>query len=183
MLKRVKRPEGEGQKHDWLRFVFAKLESGCKKAQDLLKNKVTFITFNYDLSLEHELREKFKSMDVFKGKGNIVEDFLKANIVHVYGQFTVQQSLSTSQDQKYKGMNLFNQAFNESRKIITMADSELGKSTHNIKEDHKQKLKQAKYVYILGYGFDDRNNSILGLKDVLTSKRGQHIYFTNFGQK
>jgi hypothetical protein len=42
-------------KDNWYRFVLHKLVTGCSNAESLLGNKVTFITFNYDVSLEFQL--------------------------------------------------------------------------------------------------------------------------------
>lgn len=40
---------------NWYRFIIHKLVSGCEDADSLFKNQVTFVTFNYDVSLELEL--------------------------------------------------------------------------------------------------------------------------------
>src|ERR1700719_3220748 len=42
---------------NWYRFLIQKLVTGCPDAQSLLNNKVTFITLNYDVSLEFQLSQ------------------------------------------------------------------------------------------------------------------------------
>ena len=49
---------------DWYRFVVYKLVYGCDKSADLLDNKVRFITFNYDTSLEYHLFQSLRAIDL-----------------------------------------------------------------------------------------------------------------------
>jgi len=52
--RNINRPRQTGAKFgdDWVRFVIHQIAINCRKSKDLLDNRVSFITFNYDLSLE-----------------------------------------------------------------------------------------------------------------------------------
>jgi len=70
-------------KDNWYRFIVSKIVSDCKTAADLKNNKVTFVTFNYDISLEHHLRSSLNAYDLFQG--NPAAEFLGDRVLHVYG--------------------------------------------------------------------------------------------------
>ncbi|MGB8603244.1 MAG: hypothetical protein WCD42_13700 [Rhizomicrobium sp.] len=41
-------------------------------------------------------------------------------------------------------------------------------------------IAEAEYLYFLGYGFDPRNNTLLGLGQPPSGSHRQHVYFTNY---
>jgi hypothetical protein len=59
---RGKEPEG---KDNWYRFVIHKLVKDCAHSSNLVCNSVSFITFNYDFSLEQELYKALSSIELF----------------------------------------------------------------------------------------------------------------------
>jgi hypothetical protein len=51
-----------------------------------LRNKVSFITFNYDVSLEYELYHSLKAIAQFS-EGNVINKFFEEDrFIHVYGK-------------------------------------------------------------------------------------------------
>lgn len=73
-------------KDDWYRYVLYRLASECRSPDDLLQNDVTFVTFNYDVSLENHLYKGLSSIDLF-AQENYIERFLGENrVLHVYGK-------------------------------------------------------------------------------------------------
>lgn len=50
---------------NWCRFVTHQLAIRCAKSSDLLLNDVTFVTFNYDVSLETALRQGLEHIELF----------------------------------------------------------------------------------------------------------------------
>jgi hypothetical protein len=72
---------------NWYRFILNQLASGCKQAETLLSNDITFVTFNYDVSLENYLYKGLHAIDLFEKQGAIIEKFLNKNrVLHVYGK-------------------------------------------------------------------------------------------------
>jgi hypothetical protein len=91
----MKRLDISRYQDDWYRFIVHKLVFGCKESADLLNNKVRFITFNYDTSLEHHLYRALTAIDLLNH--NDVEPFLSHDrIIHVYGK--VHESIPAKRD-------------------------------------------------------------------------------------
>ncbi len=70
---------------DWLRFVLHSITVGCPNSAALQQNRVTFITFNYDMSLEKRLFEGLSHTAYFS-KEDVSAFFDKNRIIHIYGQ-------------------------------------------------------------------------------------------------
>jgi len=71
----------------WCRFLLHKLTSDCRTGADLLKNNVTFVTFNYDVSLERELYEGLSSIEMFARATDVPKRFFSDDrFLHVYGK-------------------------------------------------------------------------------------------------
>jgi hypothetical protein len=71
-------------KDNWCRFLVHRLASGCTTAEGLIENKVTFVTFNYDLSLEEEIARGLDATERFKSTR---DKFLTGDrFLHVYGK-------------------------------------------------------------------------------------------------
>ncbi|HEY8007757.1 MAG TPA: hypothetical protein VIE66_13400 [Methylocella sp.] len=180
---------------DWYRFIVHKLVYGCTDSAGLLKNKVRFITFNYDSSLEYNLSQALRAIDLLNDAD--VEKFLIADrIVHVYGSvhqgmplsnsikcdFSMERALSESSDYLQETAAVLNICFTSSESLRTI-------DPHD-KEDDKTSLGQAQQwlsdagvVYILGYGFDENNNRRIGLERALRTSENSNktVMFTNFG--
>lgn len=186
--------------NDWYRFLVHKIASNCNSSADILKNNVHFVTFNYDVSLEHHLLRSLSSIDLFKATD--IDSFLNdRRISHVYGSIChdivgiealIDSNSSAddlgaripdmSYDRECKRRDGFlNRCFTASQSLRTIDPHE--------KEMNDSELKlaiswidSAEVVYILGYGFDDNNNRRIGLNISLhlneVSKKV--VMFTNF---
>jgi hypothetical protein len=171
---------------DWVRYVVQHLTFDCKKSEDLLANKVTFVTFNYDLSLEWRLHEALKNYKFFSDDGYSDAFFKPGRIFHVYGSLRDFDPANSN-----KPMNNLNGVIFPFRDEIDRA----WEASLNTDEDGNPRIRtisseksaareivdaiaQAEYLYFLGYGFDRRNNQLLGLGNALVTK--QAVYFTNF---
>ena len=72
--KNYNRPQPSNAKDDWVRFILHALLDNCKSIDHLCKNKVTFITFNYDISLERNLYTRLCAIDLFRGRRSAYRD-------------------------------------------------------------------------------------------------------------
>jgi hypothetical protein len=187
---------------DWYRFLVHKLIAGCKESSDIFKNAVTFVTFNYDKSLEYYLFQALSSNDVFTEAD--VEAFLQEmRIVHVYGSIssTIPRESDFSDDD-YSTSQMLGDAFHDpldvdaefsSRKafldkcLLASESLRLIDPQEKDREDDsismaKEWISAAKVVYILGYGFDENNNRRIGIDVSLQeSTAGRKcIMFTNY---
>ena len=158
-----------------------------------MKNTVKFITFNYDTSFERAVRRALVSNERF-GTG-YVEDFMADDrFLHVYGSIG---DFTQSERHERPNIALFrekpdNQAeLAASVALIDQVD-EISKALQVIDPIHKkydqaaikiaqQDIKNARHLYILGFGFDKVNSALLGLDNI--AKHGislRKIYVTNF---
>jgi hypothetical protein len=186
---------------NWYRFVVHKLVTGCSTGDDLLLNQVSFVTFNYDVSLEYELYHSLKALEQFS-KGDLIDKFLSEDrIIHVYGR--IRQDFRSGPPQKTRELfanpikvptkltmhalmnfckelnTMLDLAFEASQTIKTIAPNERHVSTEISKA--KEAIMNANCVYILGYGFDENNNKLLNLNSSLNidNNQGKTILFTN----
>lgn len=182
------------QKH-WYRFITHKLAAGCEVSKDILKNRVQFITFNYDTSAERHLRMSLSALDLFS-VGDVAS-FLKNRVIHVYGdvsagnrssseyqQFRNQILMGTEGQVRIGGyvdfVMLLDRAALAAKGIRTI--DPVDKVDDPVLKVVKGRLDKASVIYILGYGFDENNSARIGLNKLLrgNSRPRRNIMFTNF---
>ncbi len=179
-------------KDNWYRFIIHKLITNCTKSGDLLKNKVHFVTFNYDVSLEDALSQGLSSIEQFKASD--VKSFMKGNrIMHIYGKVRELGSVeSIHWDTPWNNKQAFSEpgyhsmfksfldevyASSQRIRVIDPTDKEGDKQV--IKAARKV-ISDAKCIYILGYGFDENNNKRLELSKALYYEHKKSVLFTNY---
>jgi hypothetical protein len=187
---------------NWYRFLVHKLVTGCADGNDLLRNNVSFVTFNYDVSLEYELYRSLKAISQFS-EGNVIDKFFEGDrFIHVYGKIRQNAvgdlphktldlfakpviepnnpSTTSFAEASQKFNNLLDVSYEASKTIRTIAPHE--KTTSSEIEKAKNAIMNANCVYILGYGFDENNSKLLGLYESLHigKTQGKTILFTNF---
>lgn len=173
-------------KDDWYRFILYKIVSGCQTSDDLHKNKVQFVTFNYDVSLEQALFSGLKNIEMFEEKD--ILEFLKTEgrFVHMYGSirpdpFADLQPLGDPDNSDIAFLTpILNAAYEASKGIKTIDPDNKHADQRSI-ESARTAIAEAKDVYILGYGFDQNNNERLGLLNGMKNGRWKRVFFTNFG--
>jgi hypothetical protein len=180
---------------DWCRFVTHKLTLGCLDSDDLLRNKVSFVTFNYDGSLERRLGDSLRQIQILQEED--IKKFLSGTrIVHVYGRIghISHHSLNWSiQDVNPFTIGDFNARATYHGDICTLLENIYGAATdirvidpHNKGSDAdiisiaRRQIAEAQRVFILGYGFDESNNERLMLVQNLKAAPKKRVYFTNF---
>lgn len=169
---------------DWYKFIVDRLTRECKNFDELKEkneNQVKFITFNYDMSLELELYERLSSIHLYANAKDKMRAFVKSLIVHVYGYCDSLEFNGREEKEKLQ------KAFEMSGSIkVIMPEKIDTRRADGEMVDARETLKEAKIVYILGYGFDDNNNALLDLKENLGFNGMGHsvtrksVYFTNF---
>ncbi len=196
-------------KDDWYRFILHKLVTDCDKSSDLLKNSVHFVTFNYDVSLECALDQRLRSISLFQRDD--IEKFLgPGRVFHIYGKVRAQSTQNDSinidllksasedisthvryqQDHDLMGQHLkqlLDVAYTASEgiRVISPSDKDLDVNAINAA---KEVINDARCIYILGYGFDEKNSARLDLFRTLQLatrngkvKNEKVILFTNYG--
>jgi hypothetical protein len=194
-----------GGSDNWYRFLLHKLTSGCPNGSTLLSNNVTFVTFNYDVSLEIAL---FRGLTHLSRFSDYAEHFITDNdrIIHVYGQLRKDPPwrltqinweafgrvslaggtvVMTNPPQLWTDVNaILDHAYEASRGLQIIAP-EKALAENSAVPDHilkaRRAISEAECVYILGYGFDQLNSELLNLPEYLNMDRiGKKVMFTNY---
>jgi hypothetical protein len=187
--ERERRIDASKFRDDWCRFVINQLVGGSTSFQQILESPVTFITFNYDTSLERRLYEGLRSLQMFRGEP-VEQFFTKDRFVHVYGQVgsydhrpeeNIEPSANRDDvDGVRRYIQFLNRAYDAGNSISIIAPDEKDSDEAKIKPA-QERLHEAKNVYILGYGFDPENNRRLGLSNSLRyNVPVPKVSFTNF---
>jgi hypothetical protein len=175
-------------KDDWYRFILNRLISNCRQSSDLLKNKVTFITFNYDVSLERSLYRALTSISMFK-PGDVTS-FFSDRILHIYGSIRecppmfdpLPPNAFTSAAKVIERPSMvksYLDRIEEASRGIRVIDPH-DKSDEPTLKKARAAIANADCVYILGYGFDKNNNERLNLRELLGHPKRKAIQFTNY---
>ena len=170
--------KGYFQGEDWYSYLFNKLTSGFTKSDvlpDFSDDKIAFITFNYDRSLEHILFESLSNTFTEVSQPDIIECLKKLKILHVYGKVAPLKWQDPEKGVDYR------------QKI----DGDiLKRSADNIRTIHEQKvspeleeartlLAQAQQIFFLGFGYAQENMEVLGLPGIIPYECW--VYGTAFG--
>jgi len=202
-IEKARRIDVTKYNDDWIRFIIYQLASNCNTSNDLLSNDVTFITFNYDISLEYKLYTGLNAIELFNG--DPTNHFLSSNrILHVYGKIhdSSDRFGTTRLDviRKHKDPNLaikynndmyqynldyiefLNDIFACSQNLRVISDHKEFDS--KILDTASEAIKRAATIYILGYGFDEKNSERLGLNTLWIGEGHKEfpsrVFFTNF---
>ena len=166
------------QGDDWYSYLFNRLTSGLTKPDalpDFSDDKISFVTFNYDRSLEYFLYDSLSNSFTEVPESEIIRCLKRLKILHVYGQIAPLKWQDSEQGVDYRPR---------------IDEPLLQKSAANIKTIYEQKespkldearelIAQAEQIYFLGFGYAPENMEILKLPD--RTKRTSWIYGTAFG--
>jgi hypothetical protein len=176
----------------WYRFIIHKLTAEFP-LKSLSENKVHFVTFNYDTSLEETLKSSLETFSHFS-TDEIVE-FLETRVIHCYGKIGSDsdavwpisafmkaipntQPINTNTAVKPR-ISTLEKIFELSEGIKTIQDVDKDLEVENHTRA-KHVIQNAKTIYILGYGFDERNSRRIGLRPDHSFLNQKNILFTNF---
>ena len=148
---------------NWYQLLTNRIREGTSSAEQLKKNSLTIVTFNYDLSLEIALGQMLGGTENHSGAklADVVD------ILHVNG----------------KPAQIPNSISNVGEFIITAANSlniveeKIDSELTEIREKAKSAINSADRVYIMGFHFDPSNIESIGLGD---HPHKAKIYSLNF---
>jgi len=171
-------------KQDWYSHLFTKMTESLTEPDGYKNfggNNISFITFNYDRSLEYILHESLKYSFLLAKDSEIVEQLREITISHVYGKIDDlpwEKPGSTSYLNAQTNYPLGTSHVHDYVKLM-----ENIQTIHERKEkDRSEILKQiseATRVFFLGFGYAQENLEILEFKKALTEKH--KVYGTAFG--
>ena len=172
----------ENKKMDWYGYLFNRLTHTMIDPKSYSKfndNKVGFITFNYDRSLEYFLHKSLiNSFKMPNGLPHIEPQIDFSNLIsipiyHVYGvvaklPWQIDPGLEYGKELNLRLIEILK---NNIRIIHERTNKEI--------EDIKKLVASAKRIFFLGFGFADANLKAIGIPEVLTGY--QEVYGTAFG--
>jgi hypothetical protein len=163
------REQSKYPEQDWYSYLYNRMTSSLIEPdsyKNFRNNEVTFITFNYDRSLEQFFYESLKNSFNFASNEEIVEELSKISFHHVYGKI---EDLEWEAGGGKIGLNYLNQ----DDKLIheRFSFDFLQKLSGNIKTVHDieepdfseihDKILKATNIFILGFGYAKENLEIL----------------------
>lgn len=170
-----------GSSDNWYQYLYKTLTNFKDNNADpkqILENKISFITFNYDRSLEYFMYDKFLSGHDFQRHHTSAKELLREiKPLHVYGKVA---NIYLNEDNETVGeLGYGNYIPNYSLLDFLKKNIKLVMERKEVDtETMKEKIKNASRIYFLGFGFDDANLKILGIPEVLNKK--QEILGTAF---
>lgn len=138
------------QEGNWYMYLFNRMKDCDFK--DFNKNKISFVTFNYDLSLEQFLSN---ALQFFYGKNpsQVSEVLREIPIVHLYGKINSDSYATDS--------NFSSAIFNADKNLKLIKDERTDNNgADEITEEFQMAhnlISTAKNIYFLGFGFDKIN--------------------------
>lgn len=178
---------GMCEDRDWYGLLWDKMTEKLISASDMMsihKNKIGFITFNYDRTLESFLYENLCNYLGKKGRDceSISEVISQIPIIHVFGKVA---------DLPWQH-GLFDWSegeFDKSRPIVKFGDSKLfpagvayyihksiqlmyeERRTSAVLQQAKNLIAGASHVLFLGFGYREENMQLLGMPGALSGKQ------------
>jgi hypothetical protein len=195
----INRGPTEQGRDDWCRFIIHQIAINCKDSEDLRLNKVSFVTFNYDVSLEHALCDGLKHIQMFRE--NDVAAFLGGSrITHVYGKIRDVTAVAAgivwdAQNEnptdlrdaqlinyQVRMKELLDAAYAASKGLRVIDPDDKGTNDTEIMIA-RTVIANVSRIFILGYGFYENNSDRLNLRETLRHDvrlANKRIAFTNY---
>lgn len=175
---------------NWLRYVIHQLLLDCRKSEDLLENKLKFITFNYDRSLERNLRKALQSINFLKQEH--IDQFFEERILHMYGALAEVPQYRVGDFNALRGGFSGSGTLDQIHKLdLLLNDWSAAGEPLGVIDPHtkpgpnssvaKTILENSGRMYFLGFGFDKNNLARLHFPSGSSQYNQREIFFTNMG--
>lgn len=150
--KNLDKPPSQNQ--NWYQYLYNKMKTS---KDNLAKNSISIITFNYDRSFEHYFFEAMKNDYILSDVecAQVIDNF---NIIHMYGQLG-KLPLQGGKWRPYNAEYSWRDLYDIIDQINIISDND--KLTPDIKRA-QDCIKRGSIIYFLGFGFNDTNVSRLG---------------------
>lgn len=172
------REQMPNRNQDWYSYLFARLTDELIRKEDYVhfgENNVSFITFNYDRSLEYFLHESLFNSFNGIGGGKIQEQINKLRVIHVFGQIAGLdwQELESRIEYRRDINRIDIQRLADKLRIIYEEEE------NPDLEEPRKLISEAKRVFFLGFGYAKENCEVLKIPEVLNAE--PRIYGTALG--
>jgi len=153
---------------NWYSYLFNRMIPGCT-FEKFAENKIAFITFNYDRSLEHYLYNALKNT-YDKQISEVTKALNAIEILHVYGQLSFLPWQDTG-GQAYEGKRAENPDYlKQSANMIRIVHENVDVNSDNVFVRAHKLLREAKNIFFLGFGYYETNLDRLKMKDFIMGR-------------
>lgn len=164
---------------DWYSYLFDRLTESivAKDAlPDFSDGKISFVTFNYDRSLEYFLYESFCNSFTEVRESKVIQCLKNLKILHVYGKIAPLKWQDSEEGVDYRPQ------INESLLRRTSSNIRIIYEEQQNPEltEAQNLIKQADEIFFLGFGYAPENMEVLGLPKVIPPGNCR-VYGTAFG--
>lgn len=180
MKEKQKRRSVQIDVDDWMWYLYDKLTrkfNSVKSFSEINFDNISFVTFNYDRSLEHFFYTALENgFNYERIGGSPKELFDKISIEHVYGK-VIDLPGEQAKDGtflRYKGFNPDSTPISEWVNNIKIIYDDRKNNTENI----YPKIRNADIIYFLGFGYDITNLKLLGFPEIISPN--QFIFGTGY---
>jgi hypothetical protein len=170
--------KGYFQGDDWYSHLFRQITARLSKPDilpDFSDDKISFITFNYDRSLEHYLFERMRNSFTEIPEQEIFQCLKKLKVLHVYGQIVPLKWQDSELGIDYRPPIDEPLLLKAAPNIKTIYEQEESPELNEIREI----LAQADRIFFLGFGYAPENMEILKLSGIIS--KASQFYGTAFG--
>lgn len=161
---------------DWYAYLFNRMTEDLRKSEDIkdiLNNKVTFVTFNYDRYLEYFFANSI--INSFSlNPSEAIQYIKKIPIYHIYGQTSYLPWQNSSYSVKFGQDFNLNLVDYIQQDIKIIYDFKKG-----ISPEIQKCISEAKRIFFLGFSYLNENLELLKIPEGLIP--GQKIYGTALG--
>lgn len=177
-VQAVIREKTRYRNQDWYEWLFGQMTDELLQKEDYSRfseNDVSFITFNYDRSLEHFLYDSLISSFSGIPTDKIIEQLNQIKICHVFGQVGPLEWQGQYSETEYRvSVNNINvDALCDKIHIV----HEKGENPKL--EEAQEIISKANRVFFLGFGYAEENLNALRIPEVLVEV--QQIFGTVLG--
>lgn len=168
------------QKEDWYSYLLNRMISGpIDLDANIQENQISFISFNYDRSLEYFLHESLiHTFDGAIGPTEINKKLNQIPIIHIYGRLERFNWEGGNSNTEYReGSQSFKRHPHTSSLKTIFEDRQNNPEI----EKAKELISDAEKIYFLGFGYAEENLSILDIPKILKNK--QRIFGTALGME
>lgn len=165
-----------GTSRSWIASLADKIKQGCLSVDDLKKNKLSILTFNYDSYIEEGLRSLLTASERFSELKDL--DFI--DIIHINGKLNLTPTFDmiwSHHDQKMIASKKPYLEIEENTKNIFMVNEVISEEIKASRTKAKELLAMSEKIFILGFAFDPNNVSTVGLSKLHPA---QNLYALNY---
>lgn len=159
----------------WYRKLFNEFEE-LINYDDLKKGEISFITFNYDRTLEHYLYQKMRHLYNYTDT-QIDKIIDKMGIMHVHGHL----GYLPFQDNRGRKYNPYidSEIIRSAASTIKLAYETMDTGSNEFVKEIQKTIQSAEKIYFLGFSFHPDNMEILGIDPSINLNR--HVVGTSIG--